>query len=389
MVTTLTVNPGSASKKYALYKEGELLVTITFEKISETYGKCVEVNGLQQRCESATEAEYSSSLAEALTIMQKEKCIETIHDVTHVGVRVVAPGTFFQTHRRIDEAYLRKLKEMQIAAPLHVTATLAELKAVHEQLAHALIVGVSDSAFHSTIPDYARTYSIPYEESIQWDVYRFGYHGLSASAVTKTLIRNTGRMPERLIIGHIGSGVSVTALKDGKSVETSMGFTPASGLMMGTRVGNLDPGALLYILSKKILRPSDAHAYLNREGGLKGMLGQGDLRIALERMQKGDARAALAIHMYMYGIQKQIGASIAALGGLDTLVLTATAAERNPVVRELLCENLEYLGIVLDAYRNEALVGRGGKISSDESRVEVYVMHTDEMQEIADIASGF
>jgi acetate kinase len=388
MDTTLTVNPGSASKKYTLYKEGVLVLAVTFEKISEEYGKCVEVNGERQRCEEVSPQEYARSLREVLTIIRDERILNDEHEIARVGVRIVAPGTFFQTHRVIDARYMENLQDVQQAAPLHVTSMLDELKILRELLPKAMLVGVSDSAFHSTIPEYARTYSIPYEDTTELDIYRFGYHGLSVSSVAKKLGAQLGVMPERAIVCHIGSGVSVTALRAGKSIETSMGFSPASGLMMGTRAGNIDPGALLYILEKRIMGPVEAHAYLNREGGLRGILGHGDLRIALERMEKGDKRATLAVQMYTYGIKKQIGASIAALGGLDALVLTATAVERNPVVRTLICDGLEPFGMVLDADKNEQLVNRSGSIGATESAVRIEVISTDEMREIADIAAS-
>ncbi len=387
MDTTLAVNPGSASKKYALYTDGVLRLTAHFERTGEDYGKCIEINGERQRCEPMTPSEYRSPLEEVLSIIRSEKILSENEKINRVAIRVVAPGTYFQAHRKIDEGYVARLRGKEASAPLHVAAVLEELASIHELLGDAVLIGVSDSAFHSTIPEYARTYSIPINDSKTFDLYRFGYHGLSVGSVAKKLAHEEGMMPKRLIVCHIGSGVSVTALMEGKSVETSMGFAPASGLMMGTRAGNLDSGALLALLKAKSLSLAEAETYLNHEGGLRGMLGEGDLRIALERRGKGDARAVLAVDMYMYAIRKQIGASIAVLGGLDALVLTATAAERNPTVRALILAGLEGYGARIDTEKNDALTSKGGTISTPDSSVRIVVMHTDEMREMADIAS--
>ncbi len=386
METTLVVNPGSASKKYALYHEGVQVLAITFEKIGERYGKCVEINKIRQRSQDITPQEYGTSLTEVLRVARSEKCILETGDITRVGVRVVAPGTYFATHRIVDDTYIARLKKAESAAPLHISSVLDEFRIVREQLSHATIVGVSDSAFHSTIPDFARTYSIPCKDTEEFDVYRFGYHGLSVHSVIHAYALYAEKIPQRAIVCHVGSGVSVTALHEGKSIETSMGFSPASGLMMGTRAGTIDPGALLHLIEQKRLDLKLAHEYVNKEGGLRGILGTGDLRIALERRARGDARAAHAVSMYTYAIKKQIGASIAALGGLDALIFTATAVERNPIVRTLICEGLETFGIVLNEEANESLANRSGIISSHESRVRVDVILTDELRAIADEA---
>ncbi len=386
MDTTLAINPGSSSKKYALYRDGKEVLSVVFERIGEGFGKCVEINKTRQHCEDISGTVYGEALPEVLSILTKAGIIVGPNDIARVGVRIVAPGTFFQKHRAIDAGYVKRLEEVADAAPLHIPATLDELRAVQKLLPQATVVGASDSAFHATIPAHARTYSIPEADTHAYDMYRFGYHGLSVSSVVRTVTETVGTMPSRMIVCHIGSGVSVTALKDGVSIDTTMGFAPGSGLMMGTRAGDIDPSALLYILRKKGLQGIDAERYINEMCGLRGVLGSSDLRIALDRMARGEDKAVDAVHMYLYRIQKAIGSYVMALGGLDTLVLTATAAERNPTVRALVCERLGAFGVTLDATLNEALLGKTGIISTSDSTVNVYVACTREMDAMARIA---
>lgn len=389
MDTTLTVNPGSSSKKYALYQGDHLVLTVLFERTGEGYGKCVEVNGMRQRCENTNETEYDASLHDVLRVAKEEGIIENETDITRVGLRVVAPGSYFTLHRVIDAGYKEKLSTLTPAAPLHIPPIMGELTKIEMLLPHALCIGVSDSAFHSTIPSYARTYSIPQEDTERYDVYRFGYHGLSVSSVMGEVATLLGRVPDRVVVCHVGSGVSVTAVREGMSIDTTMGFTPSSGLMMGTRAGDIDPGALFHIMRGKEFTAPQMEQYVNEMGGLKGILGNSDFRIALDRMARGEKEAREAVRMYMYRIQKSIGAYVAVLGGIDALVLTATAAERNPTVRTLICEGLEGLGIVLDQYLNESLLGRSGVLSGEGSPVSVLVVNTNEMHEIARITNGF
>lgn len=389
MDTTLVVNPGSASKKYAFFKGGTCALSVLFERTAEGFGKCFEIDGVRQECEASDATAFDEALSGALAVAKEKGVLQSEKDVTRVALRVVAPGTFFLEHRKIDDVYKKKLETMRRAAPLHIPPTLDELAVIQELLPHATVVGASDSAYHSTIPSHARTYSIPTADATKYDLYRYGYHGLSISSVSRAVPLLLDEMPERMVVCHIGSGVSIAAVKNGASLDTSMGFTPASGLMMGTRAGDIDPGALIYLLEMKDLDDGEAHAFIQKEGGLKGLLGTSDLRIALDRAAKGDPKAEEAVRMYFYDIKKEIGASVAALGGIDVLVLTATAPERNPYVRTLVCSGLEGLGILVDEVKNDALVGKEGVISATNSRVTILVMKTDEMGEMARIASRF
>ncbi len=389
MDTTLAINPGSSSKKYALYQNGVLVFTLRFEKTGDGFGRCLEINGERKKCTDVSKKEYERALEAVLEAAKNERVIKSETDITRVGVRIVAPGTFFAEHRKIDPYFLEKLSGKEDAAPLHIPAIVDEITKVIELVPDALHVGVSDSAFHNTLPPHARAYSIPKADAKEFDVYRFGYHGLSVNSVVRSIKEEHNEVPERMIVCHLGSGASITAVKKGVSIDTTMGFSPASGLMMNTRSGDIDPGALLYLIEQKNLSGDKAHRYINKEGGLKGQLGNGDLRVAFDRVSKREVDAEDAVKMYVYRIQKQIGAMMAVLGGLDTLVFTATAPERNPLVRKLVCQNLEGLGIVLDEEVNEELTAQNGAISKEDSDVVVYVQQTNEMEMLASVAVSF
>lgn len=388
MDITLVINPGSASKKYAFFKGGRRVLSVSFEHVGEGYGKCLEIDGVRQECESATAHAFESAVEEVLGIAKREGVIHDAGEIARVGIRIVAPGTFFETHREIDEVYIQNLQKMADAAPLHIPHTITEIKALKKILPEVVCIGVSDSSFHATIPEYARTYSISRTDKETFDVYRFGYHGLSVSSVLKESTKMLGSCGERVIVCHVGSGVSVTAVRGGKSIDTTMGFSPTSGLMMSSRAGDLDSGALLYLMKKKNLSVEEAEIYITKHGGFAGVLGQSDLRIILDRRARGDQDAQMAVDMFVYHIRKTIGAYTAALGGLDLLVFTATAAERNPLVRAYICRGLEGLGIILDAKANEELMGRPGVLHRDTSTAKIVVVHTNEMEAIAKYAES-
>ena len=389
MDITLIVNPGSSSKKYALYKGEHEVFSALYERTEEGFGKCIEANNVRERCEDTEKEQYEDALHDVLTRARDAGILNDASKITRVGIRVVAPGSFFTTHRVIDSAYIRKLNAVRDAAPLHIPHQLSELRVLRETFKDARIIGVSDSAFHATMPPYAKRYSISKKDAESFDLYRFGYHGLSLASIVRQVGKDTGRIPERMVVCHVGSGISVTALRGGKSVDTTMGFAPTSGLVMGTRAGEIDPSALIYLFKqhKQVLEHTER--VVSEEGGLEGLLGSGDLRVALDRMVKGDYEAGIAVSMYTQGIRKAIGSMTAVLGGVDMLILTGTAPERNPLVRKLLTANFEYMGVIIDEEENEKVRDRAGVISGDGSKVTVAVLHTAELNEIAQVARIF
>ena len=381
----LVINTGSTSKKYALYKNNVAVFTVRFEEVGKDFSMTATTeNG--KSTESISRNVYETSLEHMINAAKSDGVLNNVDEIKRVGIRIVAPGTYFTEHRSIDDEYLRKLENMQPYAPLHVIPVLHEVKETKKLLGSTGLFGISDSAFHKTIPEEVRRYSIRDEDTEQYDIKRFGYHGLSVDSVVQKL-KHTSDIQDmsRVIVCHIGGGVSITAVKDGRSIDTSMGFSPVGGLHMGTRTGDIDPGAVIYLAQKKDFSYKDVREYFNKEGGMKGVTGGiSDMRILLDQYQKGDEKAVLAIGMFLHRIKKYIGGYIATLGGLDVLVLTAAVSERNPFARALICSDLEHLYIKLDTEKNDALQpGEDGLIGVDGSSVQVAVIQTNEMDEIA------
>jgi acetate kinase len=385
MATTLVVNPGSSSKKYALYREGQVVLEYSYEGGERGYEVCTQQRGGQQTCESIMPFAFQTAFAHVAKAVE-EFCKTESCKVDSISIRVVAPGTSFQKHAIIDETYIAILRNKELSAPLHIPSILKEIESCKEYFPSTTLVAASDSAFHTSLPLIAREFSLRREDAATLDIHRFGYHGLSVSSVANRIHAVTGQEPARLIVCHVGSGVSVTAVKNGSSVETSMGYSPVSGIPMGTRASDLDSGAFLEIMRQKNMRPSEATVYLNTGGGLAGLAEDGDIRRLLDRRAKGDMSATMALDLFVYRIQKEIAASTVALQGIDTLVLTGTAVFRSSELRMLITNNLSYLGIDVDVNRSEVLVGKEGVISPHNAKVKVVVMRTDEMREMARIA---
>ncbi len=387
MAITLIVNPGSSSKKYALYDGEGCIYAAHVEHDEKGITICLAVNDVADRCLSLGEESYHTSLLDFIERALAEKVIASATDISVVGVRVVAPGTHFIDHRIVDDVYMRELKKAATRAPLHVPHTERELAVLRQALPHAKIVGVSDSAFHRTMPEPAREYSLPPSVTRMYDLRRYGYHGISMSSVCEKVARQLGGMPERMVACHIGSGVSVTAIERGRSLDTTMGYAPGSGLLMGSRAGDVDAGALLALMQERRLKPVDVELYLQTEGGLKGLSGESDLRTLLNRRVQGDTVATSTIDHYVYAIAKAIGAMTVALGGADVLVFTATAAERSPILRKLIVDRIAPLGILVDPNKNHFFVSKDGEITGVDSQTRVLVVKSDEAAAMLRICS--
>lgn len=381
----LIANIGSASKKYALYDGVHCLVSAHFEKGDDN--KFVAEFKFVQKIEreKTSEAEYKDALAYTLHYLIEEKILGDNDVIPLVAIRVVAPGEYFTEHRVIDEEYLKKLEEARELAPLHISSVLSELKEIKELLPRTNIVGISDSAYHKTMPEVARRYALNDVITSEFGIYRYGYHGLSVASVVEKLKLKPGGIPKRVIVCHLGSGASVTALEHGESVDTSMGFTPLEGVPMGSRVGDIDAGAVLYLQKELKLSAGKLFHYLNTEAGLYGLSGGvSDIRELLSRKKNGEAKAASALDMFTYKIKQHIGSYMAILGGLDALIFTGTVGERAPRIRSQICEGLSELGIVLDHHKNELYTGdKDGHIQSAASRAGVIVFQSDEMKIMA------
>lgn len=389
MASTLIINPGSSSKKFSLFTDGRLVFCIRYERQEDMIEVCTtSATGERQKCEFVSEATYKNALVDVLKRATGLKAITRAQDITMVGVRLVVPGQLFQKHQIITSDLVATLRERAISAPLHIPPTLYEIEQVMIEMPDVPVVGVSDSAFHSSIPDSNRRYSIPDHDMQQFEIQRFGYHGISVSSVVRELPRIVGAV-KRVIVCHVGSGISLTAVQDNQSIDTTMGYSPLSGMVMGTRAGDIDPGALLELMRVKQFSVNDIYKYLSTECGLKGLSGQADLRTLLQRASCGDEASEQALTILKNRFQKQLLGLMAALGGVDAIVFTGTAVERSSELRAHLLDGLDWLELAIDKNRNDEIVGGHGLISYPEAKVVVAVIKTSEEVEMLRIVHTF
>jgi acetate kinase len=345
----LIANPGSASRKYALYENERVRGELHFEWLRGRVN-CTITRGDQTHSVPVEIDDLALALRHVLPLLQQSDILHVNEKISSVGLRIVAPGAYFLQDRLVDETFTARLEAAQTLAPLHVKATLQELYAIQQQF-DVPIVGVSDSSFHATKPEAAWNYGLPLADADHFDIKRFGYHGLSAASVMRALSA-IPHLGSKTIICHMGSGVSVAAIQDGKSLDTTMGYSPLDGVIMATRSGSIDWAAGQAL--KKSLRLSDAEfdTYLNSNCGLQGLGGSSDVRELLEREAHGDAIAHLALTTYIYNIQKAIGQMVAVLGGVDQFVFTGTIGERSAPVREQVMVPFEYINLVINKQAN-------------------------------------
>jgi len=330
-------------------------------------------------------------------IMAIEYVVQTLQDRDHgvikdkseiqgVGHRVVHGGEEFSDSALITADILSQIRNCVDLAPLHNPHNIKGINAAQRIFPGVPQVAVFDTAFHQMMPPASYVYGIPYILYKKYGIRRYGFHGTSHYYVAHRaaqLLRK--ELKDLLMITcHLGNGASMTAIKDGKSIDTSMGFTPLEGLLMGTRSGDLDPAVILYIMGHEELTLNEANTLLNKHGGLQGISGlSSDMKDILEESERGNKSAKLALEIYCYRIRKYIGAYAAALGGLDVLVFTAGIGENAPAVRKKACKNLEILGIKIDEKRNQEAIKKEAMISSPKTRVKVLVIPTNEELVIA------
>jgi len=382
----LIVNRGSASEKYAIYTAEERLAFLHLEKSEgcEDFISTLFIGETkEEKCIS--NKEFKDSLNYALNIFKEKGIIADKKEIQGIGIRIVAPGKHFQDDKVIDSVYEQEIKKVLRDAPLHLLPTYEMIGILKKTFKNIPIVGVSDSDFHDTIPAKAKYYGIPFADTQKYNIQKYGYHGISVESILNSLKKENTVLPSKIIICHIGSGVSITAIKDGKSVENSMGLTPLEGVMMATRGGDIDPGVIALISdSFGFFKGNKLKEYLNKKCGLLGVSGQSsDVRDLLKLEKEGDSKSKLALDMYAYRIQKYIGSYFVALGGLDAIIFTATVGERSFIMRERICQDLNVLGIKINKEINNQSEGINADISADNSSVQVLVRKTDEMGQIA------
>ena len=387
----LVLNCGSSSVKYKLIALADNSQDILAEGGVEKIGLPDSFLKFKFNGEKVTIATSMPNHNVAIRIIldnltsEKYGCIKDFNEIDAVGHRVVHGGEKFNKSVLITDEVIAKVKECYDLAPLHNPVNIAGIEAITDILPNVPQVGVFDTAFHQTMPAHAYMYALPYEDYEKYGVRRYGFHGTSHRYVARRACDFLGLDYEnqRIITCHIGNGGSITAVKDGVSIDTSMGLTPVEGLMMGTRCGDVDPAALLYIQQKEGLDAEGMQALINKKSGVLGISGlSSDMRDIENAIEQGNERAKLALDMYEYRIIKYVGAYTAALGGVDVIVFTAGVGENQIATRERVCKQLAYLGIDFDSDKNNCR-GEEVEISRPKSKVRVVVIPTDEEYMIA------
>jgi len=386
----LVLNCGSSSIKYKLFDmtTKEVMAQGGIEKIGlpGSFLKLTLPNGEKKILEKDV-PEHTTGIDFILNTLVSEEygAIKSLDEINAVGHRMVHGGEKFAKSVLIDQEVLDTFIACSDLAPLHNPANLKGVNAVTAILPNVPQVGVFDTAFHQTMPDYAYMYAVPYELYTKYGVRRYGFHGTSHRYVSKRVCEflNIPVEGTKIITCHVGNGGSITAVKDGKSVDTSMGLTPLEGLMMGTRSGDIDGGAVTYIMEKEGLDATGISNLLNKKSGVLGVFEKSsDMRDLESAAAAGEPRAVLAENMYFYRIKKYIGAYAAAMGGVDVIVFTGGVGENQANARSGACEGLEYMGVKVDPAKNN-IRGIEAVISADDSKVKVVVIPTDEELMIA------
>jgi acetate kinase len=377
-LTILALNSGSSSLKFGLYRVGsartEILLSGEAKSIGDKEGEFV-----------AQDSRSKTLLSETASIPSQREAVVRIARLLDdskmpvpvaVGHRIVHGGPRLRRHCLIDDEVLRQLEAARPFAPLHIPSALSVICFAREHFPAASQAACFDTAFHADLPEVARVLPIPKElrsEGIQ----RYGFHGLSCESVVRQLADD---LPDRLIIAHLGNGASVTAIKAGKSIDTSMGLTPSGGVIMSTRSGDLDPGVLIYLMREKTFDAPTLEELVDGRSGLLGISGVGGDMRGLHKVEPTNADAHLAIQMFCYAVRKQVAAMIAALDGVDAIVFTGGIGENDEEVRAAICRGLSWLGVSLDEAKNASA---NNLVNCPASRCSVLVLASQEDEQIA------
>lgn len=387
----LVLNCGSSSVKYKLFDMDNQAVMAQggVEKLGlpGSFLKFTAPDGEKVILEKEL-PEHDAAIQFILSVLTDDKygCIRSFDEIDAVGHRVVHGGEAFSQSVEITSEVIGKIVECIDLAPLHNPPNLKGIRAMSNLIPGIRQVAVFDTAFHQTMPDYAYMYGLPYDLYKKYGIRRYGFHGTSHRYVSHRACEILG-VPfdkQRIITAHIGNGGSLAAIKDGKCVDTSMGLTPVEGLVMGTRSGDVDAGALAFIMQKEGLDAAGLSNLVNKKSGVMGISGvSSDMRELEAAIADGDKRAALAMNVYNYRIKKYVGEYAAVLGGLDILVFTGGVGENQWGTRTAVCKDMEFMGIKLDESRNTGMRGQEMVISAPDSKVTVMVVPTDEELTIA------
>ncbi len=385
----LVINAGSSSVKYQLYKmpEATVLAKGMVERIGEEISLLTHsCNGKKHDIEvEVKDHEKAMDLILETLVSKDIGVISDISEISSVGHRVVHGGEEFTGSVVIDDKVIASIEKFSDLAPLHNPPNLVGIKASQHGLPGAKQIACFDTSFHTTIPKVAYLYALPYELYEKYRIRRYGFHGTSHRYVARRAAKlmGKGKYDVNVITCHLGNGCSITAVKNGKSVDTSMGLTPLEGVVMGTRSGDFDP-AILFYLGDKGYDLKSLNALCNKKSGLLGISGvSNDMRNLTEIAGEDHSRAKLAIDIFCYRVKKYIGTYTAVLGNLDAVVFTGGIGEMAADVRAKICEGLTQIGIEISQDKNKTTLGKEGEISSDDSRVKVFVIPTNEEAAIA------
>jgi acetate kinase len=377
-LNVLALNSGSSSLKFGLYCIGSSRIERLFSGEAESIG---DKSGKYHAEDSHGNALFSEtgripSQREAIVRIRKLIVDFKLPEPAAIGHRIVHGGPRLRQHCLIDGAVLAQLDAATAFAPLHIPSALSVIRFAQEHFPRLPQAACFDTTFHAELPDIARV--LPISRDLQSEgIQRYGFHGLSCESIVHQL--GSG-LPNRLVIAHLGNGASVTAVKDGKSIDTSMGLTPTGGVIMGTRSGDLDPGVLVYLMREKKFDPAMLEELVDHRSGLLGISGVGSDMRRLHEVASSNADARLAIAMFCYSVRKQVAAMIAALGGLDLLVFTGGIGENDVEARAAICGGLSWFGLSLDETRNRSA---NNPINDSGSRCAVRVLVSQEDEQIA------
>lgn len=387
----LVLNCGSSSIKYKLYDMNgqKELASGGIEKIGlpDSFLKFTLSDGSKQVITQEIK-EHTAGIELILKTLTDTKygVIKSLDQIDAVGHRVVHGGDKFCSSVVINQEVIDKIEECVDLAPLHNPANLKGIFAIQKILPKVPQVAVFDTSFHQTMPSYAYMYALSYDYYEKYGVRRYGFHGTSHRYVAKRGCEFLGLDLEnsRIITAHIGNGGSITAIKNGKSIDTSMGMTPVEGLMMGSRSGSVDPGVLTYLMDKENLSTQQINDIINKKSGLVGVSGvSSDMRDIENAIEQGNERARLAMDMYFYYILKYVSGYIAVLGGVDAIIFTGGVGENQPIMRQYVCDSLAFLGVDFNNELNDRIKGRETELTFPNSKVRVAVIPTNEELAIA------
>ncbi len=388
-MNVFVVNCGSSSLKYQLINSDteEVIAKGLCERIGIDGRLTHKPTGKEQVVKEVAMPDHKSAVSYVLEELTDSKAgvIKDLSEIDAVGHRIVHGGEKFAQSVVITDDVMKAIEECNDLAPLHNPANLIGISACKALMPEVPMVAVFDTAFHQTMPKKAYLYGLPYEYYEDYKIRKYGFHGTSHSFVSKRLLQIIGKenADSKVIICHLGNGSSITAVQNGKSVDTSMGFTPLDGLIMGTRSGSIDPAVVQYIAGKKDYTIDEVLNVLNKQSGVEGISGvSSDFRDLDAASMEGNERATVALDMFAYRAAQYIGSYVAAMNGVDAIAFTAGIGENNFKVRKAICDYLGYLGITIDEQAN-AVRGEEIRLSTEDSKVAVYVIPTNEELAIA------